>query len=390
MSKQRKEIPDGVISGGYEVIQPSGAKSCAFRYSYHGRKRKYTFPWLPVKERRLRFMKLKVEVANGGDPAGEKQAARRAAKFPDHDVIATVVAQFLKRQAPSYKANTLCEVTRVMRREILPGWGARRLSSITKPEVHDWLDGIVDRPAPIAANRALAWFKRLCSWAIERGLIEKNPCAGIKLPSAETARSRILANGEFASLWLAADALPSPDREYVQLLILSGQRRTEVSAITWSEIDLERKIWVLPAVRAKNSTEHEVPLSELACEILRGIPRIDGCDFVFSVNGRGPISTHYLIKKRLDRLMPPMPPWTLHDIRRTVATGLAELGTQLPVIEKLLNHTGGSLRGIVGTYQRFDFREQKRIAMEAWARRVETLVTGETANVVPLHQKVEA
>jgi integrase len=183
-------------------------------------------------------------------------------------------------------------------------------------------------------------------------------------------------------LWLAADALPAPYREFVQLLVLTGPRRNEVSALVWQEIDFERKVWVLPEARAKNKVEHEVPLSDAACAILAAIPRIEGCDFVFSTNGRNAITAHYLIKKRL--LIPPMPRWTMPDVRRTCATNLAGLGVALPVVEKLLNHTSGSFRGIVSAYQRFDYAAQKRAAMEAWSRYVETLVTEEAANVVPL------
>jgi integrase len=175
---------------------------------------------------------------------------------------------------------------------------------------------------------------------------------------------------------------------FVQLLVLTGQRRNEVAGMAWREIDLETKTWTLPAVRAKNGVEHQIPLSDLAVEILKTLPRIDGSDFVLTISGQNSIRGFSLIKRRLDSLMPPdMPAWVLHDIRRSVTSGLARLGINLPVIEKLLNHVSGSFAGIVGVYQRHSYDAEKRIAMQAWARHVEAIVTGETAgNVVELRR----
>jgi integrase len=155
----------------------------------------------------------------------------------------------------------------------------------------------------------------------------------------------------------------------------------------WAEIDLENRVWLLPKERAKNGVEHSIPLSDQAAEILKALPRIAGSDFVLTLNGRNPIRGTPLIKRRIDKLAPPMPPWVLHDIRRTVASGMARLGINLPVIEKLLNHVSGSFAGIVGVYQRHSFADEKRTAMAAWSRFVEQLVTGNaTANIIELRE----
>jgi integrase len=162
----------------------------------------------------------------------------------------------------------------------------------------------------------------------------------------------------------------------MHLLILTGQRRNEVAAVTWREIDLAGKLWTLPASRAKNGIEHEIPLSDMAVEILSTCPRIADSDYVFTVNGRNSMRAFYLAKRRIDALMPAeTAPWVMHDIRRTVASGMAKLGVNLPVIEKLLNHVSGSFAGIVGVYQRHSFADEKRAAMQAWARHVEAIVT---------------
>ena len=188
-------------------------------------------------------------------------------------------------------------------------------------------------------------------------------------------RQDILTDGELRALCDAADALEHPYRGFVQLLILTGQRRTEVAGLRWSEIDLGGAVWTLPASRATNKVDHAIQLSRPAVSILRSLPRIAGSDFVFTISRRVPVRGYGIIKHRLDRLMPAdIPPWVLHDVRRTVASGMAGLGVNLPVIEKLLNHVSGSFAGIVGVYQRHDFAEPKRAAMESWAQHVEALV----------------
>ena len=188
------------------------------------------------------------------------------------------------------------------------------------------------------------------------------------------------------AVWRAADALEPVYAGFIKLLVLTGQRRAEVAGMTWREVDLATQLWTLPAARAKNNREHTVPLPDLAAEILRALPRIDDSDLVLTLTGTRPVSAFRNIKCRLDAVMPPdTSSWVLHDIRRTVASGMARLGINLPVIEKLLNHVSGSLAGIVGVYQRHSFADEKRAAMAAWARRVEAIVSGETAaNVVSL------
>jgi len=377
----RREIPDGEVRGLYLQIFPSGKHSWAFRYRFAGRTRKLTLgpsPEISLKDARDLARKAHLAVSGGVDPAEQKQASKTAVRTPaDRDLLDKIAAQFLSRHVKALSPATLREVERIMNREIIPAWRGRRLSQISKSDIHELLDGIVDRGAPVFANRVLAWIKGMCNWAIGRGLIEVSPAAGIKAPTAETARDRVLSDDEFAALWRASEGLETPYTEFIKLLILTGQRRAEVARLSWREIDLEAKLWTLPATRAKNGRQHEIPLSDQAVEILRSLPRIAGAEFVFTISGRRPITAFTLIKRRLDRFMPPdVAPWTLHDIRRTVASGMARLGVNLPVIEKLLNHVSGSFAGIVGTYQRHSFADEKRAAMTAWANHVEAIVKG--------------
>jgi integrase len=387
----RREIPDGEVLGLYLQIFPSGTASWCFRYRFGGLTRKFTIgasPEIGLREARDLARKAHVQVANGIDPGAVKRASKIVERTPvDHDLVEKVVADFLTRHVKTLAPSTFREVTRIMKKDVLPAWRGRRLSEIKKPDVHVLLDSIVDRGAVKQASRTLSWLKGLASFAVQRGLIEASPFAGIKPPGGkETSRDRILADGELKALWEAADAMAPPYSAFVQLLILTGQRRSEVAGMAWREIDLAAKMWVLPAVRAKNGVEHQIPLSDLAIEILTALPRIDGSDFVLTISGQNAMRSYSAIKRRLDSLMPPdTRPWVFHDARRTVATGLSRLGVNLPVIEKLLNHVSGSFAGIVGVYQRHSFADEKCAAMAAWGRHVEAIVTGEAAdNVVDL------
>jgi integrase len=138
-------------------------------------------------------------------------------------------------------------------------------------------------------------------------------------------------------------------------LILTGARRSEVAGMMWREIDFDAKLWTLPAARAKNATEYQIPLSDSAVEILRALPRIAGADLCFTLSGRVPIRGFHNIKTRIDALMPAEPSWTLHDLRRTFASGCARLGIAVHVVEAALNHKSGSIRGIAAVYNRYDY-----------------------------------
>jgi integrase len=147
----------------------------------------------------------------------------------------------------------------------------------------------------------------------------------------------------------------------------------------------------LPAARAKNATEYQIPLSDAAVQILQALPRIADSDLVFTLSGRIPIRCFHNIKTRIDDLMPACPPWTLHDLRRTFASGCAKLGIAIHVVEAALNHRSGSIRGIAAVYNRYSYDTEKRAAMQTWARHVEAIVSGETpANVVRLKKASDA
>jgi integrase len=376
---RRREVSDGGVPGLYLVIQPS----------FSGRPRKWTIgpcPAIDLKTARELAREALRKVAAGADPCTEKKAAKAAARIPvGLDLIETVTSRFVAQHAKrKLKPATAAEIERLLGREVVGPWRGRRLSQIGRADIHDLLDGIVTRGSPVTANRTLAWLRRMSSWAIERGLIEVSPCAGIRAPAAETSRDRVLSDAELAAVWRAADALEPPYGAFIKLLVLTGARRSEVAGMMWPEIDTASRVWTLPAARAKNATEYQIPLPDSAVDILRALPRIVGSNLVFTLSGRGPIRGFHNIKTRIDDLMPACPPWTVHDLRRTFASGCARLGIAVHVVEAALNHKSGSIRGIAAVYNRYSYDTEKRAAMQTWARHVEQIVNGEALNVVQL------
>jgi integrase len=385
----RREVPDGQIPGLYLIVQPSGAKSWAVRYRSGGVSRKLTlgkFPKLGLTAARRAAQSATLAVSEGRDPADEKREARERVA---EDSVPAVVDLFIARHVqPNNRSAS--EVQRILKREVITVWPRKSIHEIGRRDVLRLIDGIVDRGAPFMANRVFAALRKMFNWAVERGIIDTSPCAGLKPPAAETSRDRVLSDDEIRAFWQATETAGYPFGPLFRLLLLTGQRREEVAGMRWSEIDLRNAMWRIPKERSKNGRAHDVPLPSPAVDILRGLPRIDCCDLVFTTTARTAVSGHSKAKKRLDAAMHDLAgiettAWRLHDLRRTVASGMARLGINLPIIEKVLNHVSGSFRGIVGVYQRHEFSEEKRTALEQWARHVQALVQGVGADelVVP-------
>jgi integrase len=384
--KERREIADGYLPGLYLIVHPTGAKSWAVRYRHHGQSRKFTlggYPLLDLKAARESGAKALRAAAEGRDPGQERAQAR--ASQPDS--IESVAQQFIERHVRRLnRPKTIRETERALRLHVLPYWRGRSVNSIARKDVLDVLDRVVDGGAPIAANRVLAATRKLFNWAVSRDILASSPCAGVKPPSAETARDRVLSDDELRAVWQTADKTGFPFGPIVKLLILTGQRRDEVGRMQWSEIDVDKRLWTLPRERVKTGRPHEVPLSDAALAVLRAVPRFNDCPLVFTISGTTVFSGYSKCKSRLDGSLS-MPHWTLHDLRRTAASGMARLNINLPVIEKVLNHSSGSFAGIVGVYQKHTFAEEKRKALETWGAFVSDLVSGKPDKVVRLREK---
>lgn len=284
-----------------------------------------------------------------------------------------------------------------------PGLGDRPMPHIGRADLLPILDGI---PAKRKGMRraVFAYASILFNWAVRRGAIATNPLAAMEKPSAPAARDRTLTDAELKMAWQAAHKLVSPFDAFLRLLILTAQRRSEVAGMEWKELDRDSATWTIPAARAKNKAAHLVPLSKavmaeidaLALKVLGGKwpeegPAWPAKGLVLSTTGKTPISGISRIKAKLDSEMTklaegePVAAWRLHDLRRTVATGFQQLGVRWEVTEAVLNHVSGSRSGVAGIYQQHEWKDEKRAALEAWASRVDAIVTDRKQdNVVSL------
>jgi len=285
----------------------------------------------------------------------------------------------VKGQLKSYRG-----VESRFRNHIFPGLGHRLIGDVRRADVVDLLDKLQHNDGlRHMTNRVRESLICLFGYAIERQLVETNPAAGTKRRKVEMPRERILSSSELRILWQALDRIPNPGRSYVRVSMLTGCRREEGRAMQWSELDLAGHLWSLPSPRTKSGRPHEVPLSDAATEIIAAMPRRG--PYVFTIDGKRPMTVHQ-IKARLARESG-IQDWRLHDLRRTLRSGLAELGVRYEIAERVIGHAMPQLER---TYNVFTYREEKREALETWARHLAVVVTDGLAapNVVPL--RVEA
>jgi integrase len=385
---KRREIADTLLRGLYFIVQPSGSKSWAIRYRLHRKAQpKLTlgpYPLLDVAKARDLAKKKLLLVSKGVNPA------HRADGLNGRDLVKNVVAEFIKRHAKQNRSWP--EVERMFTHDVLPVWSERQIQTITRRDVRDLMDALVDRGVGPMTNRVFSVVRKFFNWARERDIVDANPCDGLRPPVLETSRDRVLSDSEIRLFWKSTDTLAYPFGSLFQLLLLTGARLSEVGEMTFPEIDFERRMWTIPKERTKNGVAHEIPLSNKAVEVIESLPRIQSkAGYLFTTTGETSVSGWSRAKRNLDKMMAAagedvtIPPWRLHDARRTAASGMARLGIALPIIEKILNHTSGSFSGIVGVYQRHDYRDEKRRALEAWASFVEQLVADKPlSNIVQL------
>ena len=353
-------------------------------------------------------------VAKGVDPRAERIRRREAAERELAETALTLDALIdewqtlhLAHRRPRYAA----EAAAAIRRGV-PELLKRPAARISRTEAVNALDQIVKAGKVVTAGRTMAYARACFAWGKRRGKVPDNPFADLPISAGTTERERVLTDAEIADVWAASDTLPYPFGPFYKLATLTLQRREEVAGMRWPEIAPDLSRWTIPGSRMKNGKPHDVHLSEAARHVLRSIPRVDGCDLVFTTtagrlsaasepNGNrrhepSPISGFSQGKRYLDaaigkvrkenaskagRKCKTMTPWRVYDLRRTGVTTLAALGFDSIVVDKLLAHQPAKLRGVAAVYQRHDFARERAAALDAWAGHV----TGTaTENVIPL------
>jgi integrase len=414
----RVEYWDSQLPGFGLRISNSGRKTWVALYRVSGqlvRETIGTSALIPnIADARERARQSMQKAQAGHNPVAEKRergrAAAVAAEKPPQDFRA-IADRYLERYAKkNTKPSTWMELRRQLEVDVLPKWGDRPIVSISRQDVAELLDRIADRGSPVQANRTLARLKTLFRWVVDEELISSDPTSRVRKIVKETARDRALTDHEIRLFWAGCDKLGWPFGPMFKLLLLTAQRRDEVGSMEWSEVALDKGLWTIPRQKAKNDRAHEVQLSKLAAEIINESPKIsrlkangEGSEpspYVFTTNGERPVSGFSKAKVRLDGHLlqllraeskqagtdpatAKIEGWILHDLRRTAATGMARLNIVPHVVDRILNHVSGTIRGVAAVYNRHAYLEERGAALESWGRHVESLVRPGPANVVP-------
>jgi integrase len=299
-------------------------------------------------------------VASGVDPFANVLAG---------EGFAIALDRYLERKRTSLRAGSFRDTERYLRQQAAP---LHRLSlaQVDRRKVAALLGDIETSSGPVSRNRARSALSSFFAWAIAEGLVDVNPVSGTAKANEAASRERVLSADELRQLWLGLGNDPFSD--VVRLLLLTGQRRDEIGELSWSEIDLVRKQITLPPSRTKNGREHTLPLPAQALKILEAQRRRNSSVYLFGERG---FNNWSFAKAALDRKVA-LAPFRLHDLRRTCATQMAELGVQPSVIEMCLNHVSGSRAGVAGIYNRSKLTDAVREGLQRWADHLDQIVAG--------------
>ena len=422
---ERREIPDARATGLYLIVQPkpSGAKSWALRFRRpDGRPAKMTLGPVDLSDREttddpviggpltlLQARELAAKIgrkrATGKDVIEERKADIDRKRTAKADRAANSFDTALRKFFSDYKTKRSSRPRRwrdnsnllglryppgsdpataepkVDKGSLADTWRDKPVAEIDVHDVHTVVSAARSKPhgSEGRARKLHAALSILFSWLLRERRVTANPCGGVWRPAPPPARERTLTDAEIAAFWHGCDVIGAPFGSLFQFLLITGCRLREASNTTRAEIAADG-VWTIPGSRTKNGRTFSLTLPPLALQIIAKVPVIESeSGFIFTTNGRTPVSGFSVAKRQLDAAMKgaghAVPEFRLHDLRRTAATGMARLGTSLPVIEKVLNHISGSFGGIVSVYQKFDYASEKADALARWAQHVDGLVT---------------
>lgn len=373
------EVRDKSVPGLRVRVGTSGTKSFVLRKRVAGKYRNIALGRFSdrfgLAEARKKARQLLSDLESKADPlAALPQPRRRSA------AALTVNALWPEFKAAKAHLRSIGEIERVFKRHILPEFGDRAADQITRSEITRLIDEIA-RNAPVMARNTLGYLSSFYGWAMPRlDQLQANPCRDAGRPPTPKARDRVLSEAEIGALWHVLDEEGKPFGPAIKLLLLTGQRRNEVFDADRKEFDLGAKLWTISRERAKNGVAHLVPLTPAALDIVKGLLKDQRSEKLLPARGNWDMSPSGFSKamRRIrdaleDEIGHPVQHWTLHDLRRTLATGLQRLGVRLEVTEAVLNHLSGSRSGIVGVYQRHNYFPEKKSALVAWEREVRRL-----------------
>ena len=386
---KRRAIFDTKLEGFHAIPSTSkdGQATFAIKYSVRGKQRKKTlgiYPYMTLKQARTKALAIRSEVSDGRDPVADEKSKNQE-KF--EDALDLYLDTYSKH---NHRPRTQVEVRRflnIARDE----WGDRPIAQIVRKDVMALLDECARKRSPLQSNRLHGYLSGFLNWAADRDMIEVVPVRrGMKPLKTEPTRDRWLRDDELLAIWNAAELYGYPFGPLVKMLILTGQRRGEVTKMRWEEItglEGDEPVWTIPSHRNKGKREHTLPLPSAARRVLRAIEDVGYSDeFVFvTYKADGtltPMVTFSKTKKRLDE-MSGVTDWRLHDLRRTLATGLGDLGFPPYLAGMIMNHSNPSVTAI---YDRANREQEMRIALEAWATKIDGMIdpSRKSTNIVEM------
>jgi integrase len=394
------DYADGIVPGLAVRVSSTGQKSFVLVSRFPGknnptRRALGSYPAMTIDKARTRAREWLDLIQRGIDPSVQVASEVETNLRRQKNTFRAVAESFIEKHVGSRR--TAIPIKQLIERKLIVPWGDRPVDTIGKRDVIELVESVRQASGVESARQTLIYVRRLFGWAAARDLVPQSPCLAIAVADLlppKVSRDRVLSDGELRLILKATadDGIGYPTAPFARLLLLTAARRGEVAEATWPEIDMRGATWLLPPARVKNASEHTIPLSAAAVSLLGSLPRYNGGEYLFSTTfGGRPISGFSKLKLRLDRRIAklndgqPLADWTWHDLRRTAASGMSRLGIPPHIIEAVLNHRSGIIRGVARAYNRHDFRTEKATALATWAAYLDQLERGQpTSNVVRL------
>ncbi|MBI5121116.1 MAG: integrase arm-type DNA-binding domain-containing protein [Rhodospirillales bacterium] len=395
---KRNEFWDAVVPGFGLRVTDAGGKSFFLRSRIGSEQLRMSwhYPATSLEKARATAKAALQDIEKGIDPRLSLLAERQENQDRSRNTFKAVGERFMKQYAePRLADNTQREYRRVLFGPDTEAWAKRPITSITRADVRFILDAMVERGSTSAANNALAYLKKFFGWCAEKDILEVPPTDRMKAPSPKAIGERTLSESEIVEVWQAFNAAGGPFRDLFKLLLLTGQRRSEVGGMKGAEfsgLESDNPTWEIPSNRTKNGRPHLVPLSLQALAIIKERPVIGQEGYLFTTTGKTALSGFSKAKERIDAWLAdkrkransaPMPEWTLHDLRRTMVTMMNEkLGVPPHIVEACVNHISGSAKaGVAGVYNKAVYMKERREAYNAWEKYLQRLAGEKTAEL---------
>lgn len=388
-------------------VWPSGVKTWVYIYTFDGKRKEMRlgeYPAMKLADARTKYTEAYELHKNGRDPGAEDRQKKEERRLAD--TIDDLVKEYIKKHAKVNKRSWKDD-ERLLNKEVVPIWGDRKAEDIRKRDVVLLLEGIVERGSPAMSNQTLKIVRKMFNFAVERDILQHTPCAGVKALAPNNSRERTLSEAEIKTLWTSLDSgiISDEIKRALKLILVTAQRPGEVIGMRAAEID--KRWWTIPSERAKNGRTHRVYLTDLAVQLVGDTEKKDflfPCPHKKKVKQIEAHAVGVAVRRNLawpltDKAGKPLfdadgkqatenklgvEQFTPHDLRRTAATFLAQMGTMDEVIDAVLNH---AKQGIIKVYNQYRYDKEKQMALEAWERKLNSIIAGTKNKVVSIAKR---